>query len=139
MIFELKLAYDAEKSNNVLPLEYLLRFFELFNQIEHLSQSYNYISSIKIMHTIYRELLAKETLDFKGEPLKGLQIMGMLESRVLDFETVIVVSVNEGILPAGKTQNSFIPFDIKLENGLPTYKRKRRGVHLSFLSTYATC
>ena len=124
LIFELKLAYDAEKSNNVLPLEYLLRFFELFNQIEHLSQSYNYISSIKIIHSLYRELLAKETLDFKGEPLKGLQIMGMLESRVLDFETVIVVSVNEGILPAGKTQNSFIPFDVKLENGLPTYKEK---------------
>ena len=68
--------------------------------------------------------MRKETLDFKGEPLKGLQIMGMLESRVLDFETVVIVSVNEGILPAGKTNNSFIPFDVKLENNLPTYKEK---------------
>ena len=50
--------------------------------------------------------------------------MGMLESRVLDFETVVIVSVNEGILPAGKTNNSFIPFDVKLENNLPTYKEK---------------
>ena len=50
--------------------------------------------------------------------------MGMLESRVLDFETVIIVSVNEGVLPAGKTNNSFIPFDVKIENGLPTYKEK---------------
>ena len=50
--------------------------------------------------------------------------MGMLESRVLDFETVIITSVNEGILPAGKSNNSFIPFDVKLENGLPTYKEK---------------
>ena len=73
---------------------------------------------------MYQELLNKETLDFKGEPLKGLQIMGMLESRVLDFETVILVSVNEGIIPAGKTQNSFIPFDVKIENRLPTYKEK---------------
>jgi len=48
----------------------------------------------------------------------------MLESRVLDFETVIISSVNEGILPAGKSNNSFIPFDVKLENKLPTYKEK---------------
>jgi len=48
----------------------------------------------------------------------------MLESRVLDFETVIISSVNEGILPSGKTNNSFIPFDVKLENNLPTFKEK---------------
>ncbi|MGB0186097.1 MAG: PD-(D/E)XK nuclease family protein [Flavobacteriaceae bacterium] len=124
LIFELKTAYDTQKMNTILPLEYLLRFLELFNQVEHLDQSYAYINSVKTLHSLYIELLSKETLDFKGEPLKGLQIMGMLESRVLDFKTVILVSVNEGILPAGKTQNSFIPFDVKLENGLPTYKEK---------------
>jgi len=68
--------------------------------------------------------LSSETLDFQGEPLQGLQLMGMLESRVLDFETVIISSVNEGVLPAGKSNNSFIPFDVKLENKLPTYKEK---------------
>ncbi len=50
--------------------------------------------------------------------------MGMLESRVLDFDTVIISSVNEGILPSGKSNNSFIPFDVKIENNLPTYKEK---------------
>ena len=124
LIFELKTAYDTQKGNTILPLEYLLRVLELCNQVEHLDQSYAYINTVKTLHSLYIELLSKETLDFKGEPLKGLQIMGMLESRVLDFETVILVSVNEGILPAGKTQNSFIPFDVKLENGLPTYKEK---------------
>ena len=71
-----------------------------------------------------KKYFSSETLDFQGEPLQGLQIMGMLESRVLDFETVIIASVNEGILPSGKSNNSFIPFDVKLENGLPTYKEK---------------
>ncbi|NNE03856.1 MAG: PD-(D/E)XK nuclease family protein, partial [Eudoraea sp.] len=69
-------------------------------------------------------IIASETLDFYGEPLDGVQIMGMLESRNLDFETVIVTSVNEGILPAGKSNNSFIPFDLKTEFRLPTYKEK---------------
>jgi len=65
-----------------------------------------------------------ETLDFIGQPLTGFQIMGMLESRNLDFETVIITSVNEGILPSGKANNSFIPFDVKRDYGLPTYKEK---------------
>ena len=50
--------------------------------------------------------------------------MGMLESRNLDFETVIITSVNEGILPSGKSNNSFIPFDLKNILGLPTFKEK---------------
>jgi len=63
-------------------------------------------------------------VSFEGEPLTGLQIMGVLESRVLDFETVIITSVNEGKFPAGKSTNSFIPYDVKRELGLPTYKEK---------------
>ncbi len=66
--------------------------------------------------------LASSTL--KGEPLNCLQIMGVLESRTLDFEEVIISSLNEGILPAGKSQNSFIPFDIKKKFGLPSYQDK---------------
>jgi ATP-dependent helicase/DNAse subunit B len=50
--------------------------------------------------------------------------MGVLESRVLDFENVIITSVNEGKFPSGKSQNSFIPYDVKRELGLPTYKEK---------------
>jgi inactivated superfamily I helicase len=49
--------------------------------------------------------------------------MGVLESRVLDFD-VIVTSMNEGKFPAGKSQNSFIPYDVKRELGLPTFKEK---------------
>ncbi len=48
----------------------------------------------------------------------------MLETRVLDFENIILTSTNEGVLPAGSQQNSFIPFDVKLAFGLPTYREK---------------
>jgi inactivated superfamily I helicase len=56
--------------------------------------------------------------------------MGVLESRVLDFETVIITSVNEGKFPA---VNSFIPCDVKRELGLPTYKEKSY-LYVSLLS-----
>jgi len=124
LIFKLKDYYTKSKNNHLLALEYLYRFSEIFHHLQRLNSNYSYITSIKVLQGIYKELLSLETLDFKGQPLKGLQIMGMLESRVLDFETVIIVSVNEGVLPAGKTNNSFIPFDVKIENGLPTYKDK---------------
>jgi hypothetical protein len=114
----------SSKNDNLLALEYLYRFNEVFNTLFNLNSTYNSITSVKSLHSLFIELLSSETLDFKGEPLQGLQLMGMLESRVLDFETIIISSVNEGILPSGKSNNSFIPFDVKIETGLPTYKEK---------------
>ncbi|MGC6431827.1 MAG: PD-(D/E)XK nuclease family protein [Jejuia sp.] len=124
LIFIIKSYLDNDKASNKLSLEYLYRFYTLFNEILRLNSEHNHIIDVTSLQSVYKELLSTETLDFQGEPLEGLQIMGMLESRVLDFETVIISSVNEGILPAGKSNNSFIPFDVKLENGLPTYKEK---------------
>lgn len=124
LISHIKSVFDKNKERHKLSLEYLYRFHQIFNTLEHLNLSFSHINSIQILHGIYKELLKSETLDFQGEPLQGLQIMGMLESRVLDFERVIITSMNEGVLPAGKSNNSFIPFDVKVENELPTYKEK---------------
>ncbi len=124
LILEIKKYLDINKDTNLLSLEYLFRFNELFNELSRLNQDYDHIKDVYTLHSIYKELLSSETLDFQGEPLQGLQIMGMLESRVLDFETIIISSVNEGVLPSGKSNNSFIPFDVKIENKLPTYKEK---------------
>jgi len=124
LILEIKKSLNQNKQNNLLALEYLYRFNVIFNELATLNNTYSYFTNISVLFGLYKELLKSETLDFKGEPLKGLQIMGMLESRVLDFETIIITSVNEGILPAGKSNSSFIPFDVKLENNMPTYKEK---------------
>jgi len=124
IINKIKKHLTIKKQENLISLEYLYRFNKLFNELLRLNSSYNHIKDISVLFSIYKELLSTETLDFQGEPLEGLQVMGMLESRVLDFETVIISSVNEGVLPSGKTNNSFIPFDVKVENKLPTYKEK---------------
>ncbi len=122
IIQQLKLKLQERES--ALALEYLYRFHTLFNQILELVQKHPFITDLKSLQSLYKELLSSETVDFQGDPLEGLQIMGMLESRNLDFETVIISSVNEGILPSGKSNNSFIPFDLKTRLGLPTYKEK---------------
>ena len=124
LVLHIKNTLDKNKNANLLALEYVYRFNEVFNSLVQINSKYHHIGSIKTLFELFKEVLSTETLDFQGEPLQGLQIMGMLESRVLDFDTVIISSVNEGILPSGKSNNSFIPYDVKLENGLPTYKEK---------------
>src|SRR5690606_5851211 len=124
LIHRIKAKLEQNKSQHLLALEYLYRFNNLFKELSRLNSTYGHIQDLNALYAVYKELLSSETLDFQGEPLQGLQIMGMLESRVLDFETVILTSVNEGILPSGKSNNSFIPFDVKLQYGLPTFKEK---------------
>ena len=79
---------------------------------------------IKTIHSLFKQVAESEHIAFIGEPLEGLQIMGMLETRTLDFETVILLSANEGVLPSGKKENSFIPLELKHRFGLPTYSDK---------------
>lgn len=61
---------------------------------------------------------------YKGDPNQGLQIMGILETRNLSFERIIVLSLNEGIIPKGKNDASLIPHEMKRAFKLPTYKEK---------------
>lgn len=109
---------------NPLEKEYLFRFYTAFSQLQNLQIEYSYLKTLKTIHQLFNQLIQSESISFKGEPLQGLQLMGMLETRVLDFENVIITSVNENVLPKGGVQNSFIPFDVKLEFNLPTYREK---------------
>ncbi|MDY8135125.1 PD-(D/E)XK nuclease family protein [Aquimarina sp. 2201CG5-10] len=120
----LLLKESIDKSNNALELEYVYHFHLVFNKLQSYQTHYEYLNSLSSLHQLYKDILTTETLDFRGEPFSGLQLMGMLESRCLDFDTVIITSINEGVLPAGKSANSFIPYDLKRAYNLPTYKEK---------------
>ncbi len=115
--------YLKEKEDPI-ALEFLYHFHVLFNKLQNLTEKYPHLNTIKALYGFYKEMLSTETLDFQGRPFQGLQLMGMLESRALDFETLIITSLNEGVLPAGKSDNSFIPYDLKQEYKLPTYREK---------------
>jgi len=114
----------AQGRKNSLDLEQLFAFARLFNQIKNLQDKYGFIQELKTLRHLFQQSAKIEKLSFFGEPLSGLQLMGMLETRNLDFEHVILLSANEGFLPSGKSDNSFIPFDIRRETGLPTYMDK---------------
>lgn len=124
MTTDVCLFLKAFQQENKLQLAYLFSFYSLFQKLINLTEEHDYIDNLGSLKQIYQDALQSETLDFKGYPDRGLQIMGVLETRVLDFENLIFIGVNEGVLPAGKSQNSFIPFDLKIHYNLPTYKEK---------------
>jgi CRISPR/Cas system-associated exonuclease Cas4 (RecB family) len=125
MIRDILLSKKNNKINsNEIDVEYLFNYAVIISKIRDILGDYGFIKDIKSLKKIFSGLTETATIPFYGEPLKGLQIMGMLETRSLDFENIILLSVNENILPAGKFQNTFVPYDIRSEMGLSTYKQK---------------
>jgi hypothetical protein len=108
------------------PLQYTLNdeFLKLLYKTHQSAQKANINLNIQQVLNTLKQLSSQISIPFIGEPLNGLQITGMLETRTLDFENIIIHSLNEGSLPAGKKQNTFIPFEIKKIFGLPTYNDK---------------
>jgi len=116
-LIELKKGSDNQNIDN--EIEYLYQF-SLINQKLETLFGHNTTSSIRILRLFFNSLVSSTRVPFYGEPLQGLQILGILETRNLDFEKVILLSVNEGTLPSTSIGNSFIPFDIQKTFNLPT-------------------
>jgi RecB family exonuclease len=79
---------------------------------------------IDCIEVLFKELLSTQKTTFKGDPKSGLQLMGILETRNLQFETVIVLSLNEKIIPKGRSYGSLLPYDLKRAYDIPTFKEK---------------
>jgi hypothetical protein len=99
-------------------------YLTLFHQLDLQLRSNSFIKKINELRAIYESQIGTHKLSYSGEPLEGLQIMGMLETRLLDFNTVILTQANEGILPAKSIDHSWIPYDMKKQFGLPTRDEK---------------
>ena len=120
----LKQNLGDENEDEKITKIFIYSIFKTINKLINYYSNQPNIDKIDTLYAIYKQVIELAEVSFEGEPLNGLQIMGVLESRVLDFDTVIVTSMNEGKFPAGKSNNSFIPYDVKRENGLPTFKEK---------------
>ena len=105
-------------------IEYIYQFYTRLQRIEDIISEHSIILELKTFWNLLGEIIDTTSVPFLGEPLQGLQIMGLLETRTLDFKNVYILSVNEGILPAGKSQNSFIPNDVRKLFGMETWKHR---------------
>ena len=124
LLHPIKNNLSNDNEEDKITKAFVFSIFKIINKLINYYSQHQHINKIETLYAIYKQVIELAEVSFEGEPLNGLQIMGVLESRVLDFDTVIVTSMNEGKFPAGKSMNSFIPYDVKRELGLPTFKEK---------------
>ncbi|MEJ1239359.1 PD-(D/E)XK nuclease family protein [Chryseolinea sp. T2] len=131
-------AVGAIASINDLDKEYAFHFLMLLNRMEEIvgdalpkatapdsrGGTTRRQSAFKSFLRLLRQLIQAQKIPFSGEPLRGLQVMGMLETRNLDFKNVFMLSLNEGSLPASAQKGSYIPFNIRKAYGLPTVEHQ---------------
>lgn len=104
-----------------IQYENVSHFENAFRIIKNQVTPYDFQIKMETLEILINQHVNTESIDFQGEPLRGLQIMGLLETRLLNFENVIMLSVNEGKLPLGNSQNTYIPFDIRRFFDLHTF------------------
>ncbi|HBV15244.1 PD-(D/E)XK nuclease family protein [Chryseobacterium carnipullorum] len=104
-----------------IQYENVSHFENAFRIIKNQLSPYHFEIKMETLEILINQHVNSESIDFQGEPLRGLQIMGLLETRLLNFENVIMLSVNEGKLPLGNSQNTYIPFDIRRYFDLHTF------------------
>ncbi|WP_263603195.1 PD-(D/E)XK nuclease family protein [Chryseobacterium sp. PET-29] len=104
-----------------IQYENVSHFENAFRIIKNQLSPYLFEIKMETLEILINQHINSESIDFQGEPLRGLQIMGLLETRLLNFENVILLSVNEGKLPLGNSQNTYIPFDVRKFFDLHTF------------------
>lgn len=99
---------------------------KIINRLDLIIKQHNkYVTEVQDVELLFKMVSTGNTIKLNSTTTDGLQIMGLLETRNLDFNKIHVLSVNEGILPAEKSQGSFIPYFIRKEFGLPGYFEKQ--------------
>lgn len=115
---------DATQRTNDLKQEFIFHYFTTVNRMKEIMQDAGIEMKIDTYFRLLKRVTDTITIPFRGEPLSGLQIMGVLETRALDFDRLIILSMNEGIFPLRKAANSFIPYNLRRGFGLPTYEHQ---------------
>ena len=111
-----------ETHNYQMECDFIYQYYVTINRMADIMQNKptEVEMTLDTLVRLTRQLTAGITIPFIGEPLDGLQIMGVLETRGLDFENLIITSFNEGVFPQKSSTNSFIPYNLRRGFELPT-------------------
>lgn len=115
--------FSTGKSTDI-EQEFIFHYFTTVNRMREVMKDAHVEMKVDTFFRLLKRVTETITIPFHGEPLSGLQIMGVLETRALDFDRLIILSMNEGIFPQKKAANSFIPYNLRRGFGLPTYEHQ---------------
>ena len=120
---------DGERRQAMLQREYFVRIIESLGRLNRSLDGCGVEIDNATYSTLIRRVLQSQSVPFEGEPLEGLQIMGVLETRNLDFDNVIILSTNDDMFPGkGSASSSFIPHNLRFAYGMPT-RQYQEGVY----------
>ena len=114
----------AKELNDPLFHESLYRTYTLLNRLQDLIIAGDLQVDIITLERLIQQLIQTTSIPFHGEPAEGIQVMGVLETRNLDFDHILILSCNEGKLPKGVNDSSFIPYSLRKAYGLTTVENK---------------
>ena len=114
----------AKDESDALFQESIFRMYTIINRLEQLAASGDMDVDVTTLRRLTKQLITTTTIPFHGEPVVGIQIMGVLETRNLDFNHVLLLSCNEGNMPKSVNDSSFIPYSIRKAHGLTTIDNK---------------
>ncbi len=120
----LELHVLSQEEENRFEVEYVHQYYQLLNRYADLLSDSGAKTDRRSFAALFKQLVRTERLPFTGEPLRGLQIMGVLETRNLDFEHVFVLSMNEDFFPSQAGKHSFIPYNLRKAYNLPNYDQQ---------------
>ena len=115
---------NSKEQDDPLFQESLFRTYTLLNRLQELIQTGDLAVDCITLERLIQQLIQSTSIPFHGEPAEGIQVMGVLETRNLDFEHILVLSCNEGKLPKGVNDASFIPYSLRKAYGLTTVDNK---------------
>lgn len=114
---------EEEKNQNIqIEKEFIFQTYLAINRLKDVIVKQNITLGIESSWKLITQILNSTSVPFVGEPVEGLQIMGVPETCSLDFDNVFILSMNEGIFPKNTQYNSFIPYNIRKGFNLPTYE-----------------
>ena len=114
----------ATNGTQELHTESLFRMYTLLNRMSGLADEGELTVDATTLQRLITQLVQSTSIPFHGEPAEGVQVMGVLETRNLDFDHVLLLSCNEGYMPRGVNDTSFIPYAIRKAYGLTTVDHK---------------
>lgn len=116
---------DNTSNDYQIQAESLYRMYTLLNRLQTLMKDDGLqVYSLPLYLKLLKQIIQSTSIPFHGEPIEGIQIMGVLETRNLDFEHILLLSCNEGNIPAKVSDSSFIPHSVRKAYGLTTVENK---------------
>ena len=114
----------SQEISDPLFQESIFRSYTLVNRIDALIKSGDLQVTDQTLQRLTTQIIQQTSIPFHGEPIEGIQVMGVLETRNIDFDHVLLLSCNEGNMPRGVNDSSFIPHSIRQAYELTTVENK---------------